>query len=235
MLTVGWALAPLLVGAGAVSAVACEDGGCSLGTSARANVALSEARAVLAAIGIDATRLDGDRHDFPSLLPEPVPWGIFEPGSTQRAIAVLHESTQVNPGFVALGSADIGTVEIDVSSCTACEMCANICPTDALRSTHDRDSVLIDFDVRDCVACGQCIAVCPEVDRGAITLTVGFVPSDWKQGRRELRRDSTASCELCGEPVAPAAMLDRISAILGEEHSGTIAVIGNRCIACRGR
>jgi ferredoxin len=235
MLTVGWLLAPLLVGASAVSAVTCEESECSLGLSARATVALGEAQEVLTAIGIDATRLGGDRLDFPPLMPMPAPSGIFDPGSTQRAIAALHECTHIDPGFVALGSADIGTVDIDVSSCTACEMCANVCPTDALRSTHDRDGVRIDFDVCDCVACGQCIAVCPEIDRGAITFTVGFDPSDWKRGRRELRHEATASCDLCGEPVAPAAMLDRISAILGEEHSGTIAVIGNRCIACRGR
>jgi len=114
-------------------------------------------------------------------------------------------------------------------------MCATVCPTDALRSANSNDGVHIDFDPRDCVACGQCVTVCPEIDRGAIRHRKGFDPDDWHRGRRKIRHEATARCEVCGKPVAPAAMLDRIATILGDEHSATIAAIGTRCIECRGR
>jgi NAD-dependent dihydropyrimidine dehydrogenase PreA subunit len=235
MLTVGWLLAPLLVGASAVTAMTCAENGCEVGLSPRTTATLCEAAEVLAAIGVDATRLTGDRHDFDPLVTTPASSGIFDPGSTQRAIAALQEASKVNEGFVALDQVDVGSIHIDSASCTACEMCANVCPTDALHSSHDRDAVKITFDPRQCVACGQCVTVCPEIDRGAIALDTGFDTGDWSRGRRELRVEPTASCEICGRPVAPAAMLERIGAILGDEHSGTLDMIGKRCIECRGR
>ncbi len=235
MLTVGWLLAPLLVGARAVTAMTCAENGCEVGLSHRTTATLSEAAEVLAAIGVDATRLTGDRHDYDPLVKTPVSSGIFDPGSTQRAIAALQQASHLNPGFVVLDHIDVGSIHIDSTSCTACEMCANVCPTDALHSSHDRGTVSINFDPRQCVACGQCVTVCPEIDRGAIALTTGFDPDDWSRGRRELRVEPTASCEICGRPVAPAAMLERIGTILGDEHSGTLDMIGKRCIECRGR
>jgi formate hydrogenlyase subunit 6/NADH:ubiquinone oxidoreductase subunit I len=235
MLTVGWLLAPMLVGAAAVTAMTCAERGCELGLSRRTTTTLCEAAEVLAAVGVDDTRLTGDRYDFQPLVTTPAPSGIFEPGSTQRAISALQRATKVNPGFVALDQVDVGSIHIDSRSCTACEMCANVCPTDALNSSHDRGAVNINFDSRECVACGQCVTVCPEIDRGAIALATGFDPEDWSRGRRELRVEPTASCEICGRPVAPAAMLERIGAILGNEHSGTFDMIGKRCIECRGR
>jgi formate hydrogenlyase subunit 6/NADH:ubiquinone oxidoreductase subunit I len=235
MLTVGWLLAPLLVGARAVTAVTCAENGCEVGLSHRTTETFCEAAEVLAAIGVDPTRLTGDRHDFDPLVTTPASSEIFELGSTQRAISALQRATDVNPGFVAFDQIDVGSIHIDSTSCTACEMCANVCPTDALHSSRDRDAVSIDFDPRQCVACGQCVAVCPEIDRGAIALATGFDTGDWSRGRRELRVERTASCEICGRPVAPAAMLERIGAILGDEHSGTLDMIGKRCIECRGR
>lgn len=234
MLTVGWLLAPLLIGAGAVTSLTCDESGCEVGLSSRVTAALREAAVVLTAIGIDATRLDGCGH-HPPLVTEPAPPGVLGPGSTQRSIAALHVISGIDPGWVPLGHADVGSVEIDTSSCTACEMCANVCPTDALSSVHDADGVRIDFEPRQCVACGQCITVCPEIDRGAIRLARGFDPDDWSRGRRQVRHEAVARCERCGKPVAPTAMLDRISTILGEDHPGTIELIGKRCIECRGR
>ena len=235
MLTVGWLLAPLLVGARAVTATTCAENGCEVGLSHRTTATLCEAAEVLAAIGVDATRLTGDRHDYDPLVKTPVSAGIFEPGSTQRAIAALLQAGNHNPGFVVLDHVDVGSIHIDSTACTACEMCANVCPTDALHSSYDRDAVSITFDPRHCVACRQCVTVCPEIDRGAIVLATGFDPDDWSRGRRVLRVEPTASCEICGRPVAPAAMLERIGTILGDEHSGTLDMIGKRCIECRGR
>jgi ferredoxin len=132
-------------------------------------------------------------------------------------------------------TADVGMISIDPSTCTACEMCAQICPTDALRSDPDVTGVRISFDPQVCVGCGQCVATCPELEHAAIELERRFDVSEWAAGRREVRFETTAACEICGEPVAPAAMLTRINEMLGEEAAETMALISRRCITCRGR
>ncbi len=235
MIPVGWLLAPLALGAGSVTAAICRESECERGLSARTESTLADASTVLDAIGIGAARVEGDAPVPRPLAAPSAPSGLFDAGSTQRSIVALHEGFAPGPGFVALAAADTGSIEIDVATCTACEMCATVCPTDALRSANVADEVRIDFDPRSCVACGQCVTVCPEIDRGAIRLDRGFDVDEWRLGRREVRRERTARCELCGKPVAPAAMLARISAVLGDEHSGTLALIGRRCIDCRGR
>lgn len=113
-------------------------------------------------------------------------------------------------------------------------MCAQICPTGALRSTSTGD-IVIDLDPRLCVACGQCLSICPEFERGAITMSIGFDLADWAIGRREVRCNSVPRCENCGKTIAPSAMLDRITSMLGPEHSAVAALLSTRCLDCRGR
>ena len=71
-----------------------------------------------------------------------------------------------------------GAVDIDVSRCNACGMCAVFCPTGALR----RDPVekandpvrFLEFSASDCAQCGLCVDVCW---KRCITLT-DEVPAD---------------------------------------------------------
>ncbi|MFV1961235.1 MAG: 4Fe-4S binding protein [Acidimicrobiia bacterium] len=229
MLTVGWLLAPLVLGAIKVDAAPCEAGGCQLGNDDRLVATMNDAAAVMRALGLDdaspvqiepsAVAIDGD--------------GLFGHRSTPRTIRSL--SLAVPEARVTLETADVGTVSIDSGVCTACEMCAYVCPTDALQSRSGAEAVLIDFDPSACVACGQCVSICPEIDRGAIFMTRGFDLSDWARGRSVIRREPTPSCEVCGQSVAPAAMLSRIESLLGEGDTATLALIGRRCINCRGR
>jgi ferredoxin len=229
MLNVGWLLAPLVLGATKVDAAPCEAGGCQLGNDDRLVATMNDAAAVMRVLGLDdaspvpsepsAVAIDGD--------------GLFGHRSTLRTIRSL--SLGVPEARVILETADVGTVSIDSGVCTACEMCAYVCPTDALQSRPGAEAVLIDFDPRACVACGHCISICPEIDRDAIVMKRGFDLSDWARGRRVIRREPTPSCEVCGQPVAPAAMLSRIESMLGEDDRATLALIGRRCINCRGR
>ncbi len=53
---------------------------------------------------------------------------------------------------------------LDKEACTACGLCADICPVKALGSENG-DTVLLDVDV--CIGCGLCATVCPV---GAVTL-----------------------------------------------------------------
>ncbi|MEE8407240.1 MAG: 4Fe-4S binding protein [Acidimicrobiia bacterium] len=229
MLTVGWLLAPLVLGAKEVDAVPCDAGGCPLGNDDRLEAAIGDAATVWHVLGFEhdasasidhqAAPMDGHR--------------LFGHGSTVGAIQLL--STEAPEAMANLEAADVGTVTIDSDVCTACEMCANVCPTDALRSRLEDECVIIDFDPRSCVACGQCVSACPEIESNAITMTRSFDLVDWASGRREIRRESTPSCEVCGQPIAPASMLSRIESILGEDDKATLALIGRRCVNCRGR
>jgi ferredoxin len=229
MLTVGWLLAPLVLGAKEVDAVPCSAGGCPLGNDDRLEATIGDAATVLQVLGFEggastsidhqAALMDGNR--------------LFGHGSTIGAIQLLSASAPT--ATADLQAADVGTITIDSDVCTACEMCANVCPTDALQSSMAEECVLIDFDPRACVACGQCVLACPEIESDAITMTRGFDLVDWADGRRVIRREPTPMCEVCGQPIAPAAMLSRIESMLGEDDRGTLALIGRRCVNCRGR
>lgn len=43
-----------------------------------------------------------------------------------------------------------------------------------------------------------------------------------------------AGCVACGATIAPGTMLKRIEALLGQEHAGSMPVIGRYCTGCRG-
>ncbi len=228
MLSVGWLLAPTVLGACDVEAVPCREGGCPLHNDEHLANTVCDATTILDVLGI---ALDAHPIDSRDGLSDKGGW--FAHGSTGRMIDLLASSSE--EVVVTLASADVGTVTIDSSTCTACQMCARICPTDALSSTIGTDGVHIDFDPRICVACGQCVLICPEIEHDAIVMTRRFDLSDWALGRREVRHDPTPLCEACGRPVAPAAMLSRIEAMLGDDAQKTMAVIGKRCLDCRGR
>lgn len=216
MLTVGWLLAPLGLGAVDVDAVPCGTGGCRLGNEERLAVTMEDFSAVLGRAG-----------EVPPLeMVEP-----FYPSSGGAAVAAVlpHDS------IVDFVSAPIGLVTIDETTCTACEMCATICPTDALISDPDAMGVRIEFDPRVCVACGQCVGTCPELSAGAIGLNRRFDAGEWALGARVVREEDVPVCEVCGGPVAPAAMLTRIQEMLTGDDTETMALISRRCVDCRGR
>ncbi len=218
MLTVGWFLAARALGAADVDAAPCSRGGCTLGGDERLAGTLADLATVVNAVGSPVADVQADDG--------------FAAAATTRLIERFADPAA--PGWVELSVSDVGSVTIDPDACTACEACATVCPPSALLSTSD-DGVRITFDPRMCVACGLCVRVCPEVDEGAIALRRGFDLADRRRGRRTLRHDPTPRCELCGAPVAPASMLARISELLGPEGSATMALVGRRCIDCRGR
>jgi ferredoxin len=221
MLTVGWLLTPLVMGAIDVEAVPCQAGGCNLRNDEKLEATLADFDTVLGAFGT-ITAFDSDREE--SWLSE---------RSTLRLIE--HLALLQPDAACALDTADVGSVSIDPSTCTACQMCAQVCPTDALNTWLDSDGVHIDFDPGSCVGCAQCVATCPEIAQGAISLSRDFDAADLAIGRREVRHEPTPLCELCGKPVAPVAMLNRIEEMLGEGGTATMVLIGSRCVDCRGR
>jgi len=226
MLTVGWLLAPRFLGAAASDAVSCSVGGCGLANDQRLEMTLRDSARASEALWSE----HGGAPELSQTSAETV-WLAHR--STGR---VLEAAAPPASGLaISFEATDVGLVTIDPTMCTACEMCAQVCPTDALASSVNGSGVHITLDPRLCVACGQCVATCPEVDKGAISLSRQFDLSEWQLGRREVRHEPTPLCEICGQPVAPAAMLSRIEEMLGEDATATMAMISRRCVSCRGR
>jgi ferredoxin len=217
MLTLGWLLAPLALGAGDVDAIPCERGGCRLGNDAALADVMDDLKVVVSAAS-------------DVLVPDEVQ--PFAPRSTAALVAAALLPEQIGLDFV---SAPVGMIAIDKATCTACEMCATICPTSALISDPATDGVVIEFDPRLCVGCGQCVTTCPELAAGAISLSRRFDPQEWVLGRRTVREEKVPVCEICGGPVAPAAMLERVREMLADDGEETMALISRRCVYCRGR
>ena len=228
MLTVGWILAPMIMGAGSVDVVSCSDGGCSLRNDRRLTSTLAD-------VATTASFLELDLDKFVNIS-GPVPDDLLGPCASARIIEIL-AAHSLPSSTVDLQAADIGTVSIEPASCTACQMCARVCPTDALASLESDQSIELSFDPLACTACGGCVQSCPEVERGAITLQHRVNLDDWRLGRRTVRKEEHSMCELCGGPVAPKAMLDRIQSMLGDDAdaAATMTVIAQRCLDCRGR
>jgi ferredoxin len=233
MLTVGWLLAPLLLGAASVSADPCEISGCSLGNDDRLTEHVDTAIAVCDELGLGADRIRSSNGDD---LPQP-----FDPLPAE-AVGDMSDA-DVFLGMVTIASTDdfvmaasagsVGVVTIDESWCTVCEQCTTVCPTGALDAHHSEMAIDITFDATLCVGCSICLTTCPELEKGAITLDRRFDSAELRRGRHTVRVGSTTTCEVCGGAIAPSAMLNRIRSMLGSEHAGTVDLIGTRCIDCR--
>jgi len=66
------------------------------------------------------------------------------------------------------------TIEVNLSTCSGCGLCAKICPTKVFRAVNgDREIT----HTEECVLCGQCICGCPT---GSISHS-GFIPENFKR------------------------------------------------------
>lgn len=225
MLTPGWVLAPRLLGAAAVDVVPCSIGGCRFRLDDRTLAMLTDAAAISERLGIT-----GDRHvERPRRAATA---GLLRAPATSRVVDHL---AGVDAAPLELAVGDLGSVVIDPSTCTACERCATVCPSGALTSARPDGGTVITFDPKQCTACMTCLVACPEIARGAISVRRQLDVADRARGRRIVREEQLATCEICGRPVAPVAMLARIEAMLGDDAGSTMPGIGRRCLDCRGR
>jgi len=233
MLTIGWLLAPLLVGAGAVAAPSCGTTGCSIGNDDLVAAHLSDASSMLAELGLsDCHMLSEGR----GAVPEPLrDIGKSSPASFNdtNVYLALAAATKIADAVFTSTTGAVGVVTINELACTACEQCAAVCPSSALSAHRHQETVEISFDPFRCVGCGMCVSICPERERGAITLKRNFDVEELTLGHRTVFTGSVSVCEVCGGPIAPRAMLDRIQSMLGPEHAGTLHLISRRCLNCR--
>ena len=235
MVPATWPLAALLLGAAAAAVVPCSASGCSLGSEERAADAVSIAGGLLAASGLERAAVSGEPGPLTASL-GPValedPFGTTGPLEVMLALQSIATADQ--PIAVTGSMAYRGIVTIETAACTLCLTCAETCPTGALSHTAGTGHVELTFDAALCTGCSQCVPVCPEIERGAIRVDRRIDVAALQGGRQTLAESPTAQCELCGAPVASAAMLARISHLLGDEHTAAMDYLERRCMDCRG-
>jgi len=221
-----WVLAPLSLGAAAVSVSAC---GCGKEPDAneRSRSAVAFARLWLTLSGIAAEPLIVDKPS--DTLPTPLDLRVQASAFGAGGAAAMAEALAGEP--VRGDASPLGLVTIDDATCTGCEMCATVCPSDALRSVPDDGVLRIEFDPASCTACGQCVDRCPEP--GALTLGGVVDAAALELGKRTVVTHQLVRCVKCGESVAPAAALDRVAAALGDQPA-ILKQITSVCLDCRG-
>jgi ferredoxin len=128
----------------------------------------------------------------------------------QRLIGVLQGSPQLwdHPVPVQIGAARISADE----RCTACGVCARVCPTSALEFTLDaRDVFQLRFSAGRCTDCGICIQLCePDalqraplhtlrdlIEPEMVTLITLTLRACSKCGVKFAGSDSVALCPIC--------------------------------------
>jgi ferredoxin len=189
------------------------------------------AHAVLAESGFDPIVVSGETLGEPLPVSDlEDPFGRLGAATVMLALASITELTI----DVRHPAANTGVVEIDSSACTLCGQCAKTCPTHALLEVYEDDMVSISFDAKACVNCTQCVSACPEIARGAISVTGRVSVGLLSAGRQTLNAGTVATCEFCGNVIAPSTMMSRIGDLLGDEFEGTMAMLGSRCLDCRG-
>jgi ferredoxin len=112
-------------------------------------------------------------------------------------------------GVISAGAVPFGRLTLNSARCTGCGLCAADCPTGALELIPGHDSYGLAFHQERCVGCGLCLKVCPEsclkLERVLELDKLGGLPQTIMQG-------DFVWCEVCGAPVAPRAMVEKIRA-----------------------
>jgi NAD-dependent dihydropyrimidine dehydrogenase PreA subunit len=231
MIPASWLLACRLLGASCAKSVTCRDSGCPIGGDSLVTEANGIARVILTQTGFDAAMVAGDSS---SKNIEFAGTNLFEARNAAEIMLSLAAATGTEFA-VESKSSQLGIVSIDDTTCTLCGQCAKICPTNALRESYEDGVISISFAAEACVNCAQCIAECPEIERGAISVRGIIDTNRLTAGRMTLNEGTVSSCEICGNAIAPATMMNRIGDLLGEGFQDTMKMLETRCLDCRGR
>jgi ferredoxin len=245
MVTPTWLLHCLDLGAAAAAVLPCERDDCRFGQREVVEGRIAYCREFLELIGgapdsvrlfdpLDEERLTSSLKDLPVREKRAGGNGhgrppLFTPRATARALLGLAEqfASPVDRSLTHPYS-PVGVVTIS-QGCTVCEACVRVCPTDALSMQRDAEGVTLDFDGGLCIGCEGCAPVCPE---RVVQIEKVTNLSRLAQGRFTLYRDSEVRCQACGAPIAPGAMLKKITALLGSHPA--VPAITRYCLSCRG-
>lgn len=113
--------------------------------------------------------------------------------------------------------------------CTMCGVCADRCPTGSLKLRHSDDAVRLFFDARMCIGCGACEGSCPE---HAIRVRE-HTYSSYLLSAMTKRKDEIVKCKVCGAPLGPKSMIDRVAEKLREKGLDKLAERAYLCSTCK--
>ncbi len=189
------------------------------------------AQKTLSAFGLgDRVLLMGDAHfdarDFARTLTgfvkklSPSPLRKKKPGTIDFAkskrdilldlIESLSVKTDVHP-TLREDNTPFPFAEVSINdSCTLCNACVTMCPTDALSKADNK----INFIYGDCIACGLCAHACPEeaIDVKRVLDFSQLV----KRERKKLIEAEFVACAECGKLFMPKSAFERMTALLQE-------------------
>lgn len=90
-----------------------------------------------------------------------------------------------------------GNIAIDEQKCSACGICVEVCPTEALEQRTEGGCWVLSFVSTACTKCSLCIEACPE---DAIVYEAQWSLADlMEDSLRVLARIELAPCVVCGE------------------------------------
>ena len=237
----------LALGASGVGIAACAEP-CPFGQKTNLSERVALCQDLLRGIGADPERVKtcrvGDADPSAWALPESdgappmIPLAGTSSRSPRTAAAALMHLAQTHGGHDDLAlehpQSPFGVVEIDAPGCTVCEACASVCPTGALAGDSQNSEMTITFDAALCVACGRCVTRCPEAAHGVLHLRRALDLRRLAAGRTVVSRAEARFCQRCGAPIAPAALLARVAALLGGYYGPLEATLAGLCGDCRG-
>ena len=240
IVTPGWALQAMRVGARAVTFRGC-GGTCGARAPERMEPRTAFARDALSAVGIEHSE-----ERIRLLLPEDDGTDVDAEAPAPEALAPVGEAVDrvrlrepaATASFLAGGTgalrsegSPLGVLTIRTDGCTMCGLCAKVCPTEAFRFDEGHVAATLDLDRDRCIGCGHCVAICPEK---VLDVERGVDPGVLGRGPVSVKRSAMTRCRRCGEPVASSAMLDRIRAMLPDDP-GVLDTVEELCLDCRGR
>lgn len=121
------------------------------------------------------------------------------------------------------GAASFGFPVIDFTRCTACDVCAASCPTEAIQVTPVAgQQKVVSLSYGACIQCRRCVEACPE---GAIAVSTAIEVAAYS--REQLTRTASFAVDattgvglLCEEGVRPGTSLAEAADRLRERIHG---------------
>ena len=222
------------LGASGVALIHC-DGECGRACDSRLlGQRLESLQAILDALGLGACRLAAIPASSPRRLANslatftarlsamgPAPLGgpplsgpsAGQGSATGRLIAALWRKASAATGHpVAHEELPFGQPHLDEAACSLCHLCADACPTGALRYDETPSAAALEFVASLCTGCRLCSRACPE---GALSIHRRLVPSLLSDPPSILKTSGVRSCPKCRRPYATDAIVTRVLARLG--------------------